>query len=495
MLGTRQTSATKIQTLNNNTHSIEKSEHEAEEILRYIKDAYQIPKLISPREIIAEKNCLKKITNVGKPNNKNVEIKPSLQLNTVTLSRGDSKFTTTISNTDLAYKNKKNRRDHNLTCGFFSKQGQPYAPVGNVFTSNSNLVQSSLMTAVVDKLNYKQQVDGNAMHANQKQLIDNIIQNHREVQFSDLNKYEVINNRAKLQSRSQSRNQSRNNSRGQSRKNNNNNKSNNKNTTNRKDSLESLEEILTSSYRTDSGIKQIRQKLNYTGKMRADVNGGVDLLSSLEELQYKDALENGNQEQIESANDESGQNSRINSSNNQSSNSTPVNKRLSPRKKSKGQPEPWKVVKNRKQHIQEIAENQINQVEHERQFQEAKQKFSSQYLNGNNKTQNTMKPVKSPWTKVRTIGKIVHATKTYTDSDKSLPGEQTEDKGIANKKRYLLMISQLLSALYNMKKNSVKSAESLSEVEVKDLLNSEIELDEEGKPKPKVVKAWFFRLV
>merc|ERR1712048_840938 len=55
------------------------------------------------------------------------------------------------------------------------------------------------------------------------------------------------------------------------------------------------------------------------------------------------------------------------------------------------------------------------------------------------------------------------------------------------RKRSLALISQLLCALYNMKKNSVKNNEPLKETELKDLLNSEIDIDEEGRPKAKAI--------
>ena len=55
------------------------------------------------------------------------------------------------------------------------------------------------------------------------------------------------------------------------------------------------------------------------------------------------------------------------------------------------------------------------------------------------------------------------------------------------RKRFLALISQLLCALYNMKKNSVKNNEPLRESELKDLLNSEIDIDEEGRPKAKAI--------
>merc|ERR1719220_23059 len=160
-------------------------------------------------------------------------------------------------------------------------------------------------------------------------------------------------------------------------------------------------------------------------------------------------------------------------------------------------PEPWRNIKTRKQMIKEIAENQMTQLVHEADCLEANRKFSATYTGGSGSPNgarglNGMSlsaKQKSAWTKVRTIGKIVDATRNNQKERGNLeePDLENLDRDSQAKIRYLGLISQLLSALYNMKKNSVKSAECLSEIEVKELLNSDIEIDAEGRPKPKTV--------
>jgi hypothetical protein len=486
--------------------SINNPELEADEILKYIKDAYQIPKLISATDLLSEEEKLKLINSSAKK-------VPSLQLNTETLSRGESKFTTQVSNTEIAYKRKQDRRDSNMKCGFFSRQGQPYASVGQVYTSNAALLQSTLMTDVVHKLKYR------AAEKNHKSnTLEAILQQNIEVKEGNISGQNNNSNNSNSNRRGNSRGQSRGSSRGRRNRKKldeilNTEKTTNqnqqdpvgvisliKNNENKDLPNDPITKSSTGNRRMDSGIKQIRQKLSYTNKMRTDVNGGIDLLSSLDELQYKEKFNNYANSPENLENDEEGElnvdssagllDPNNNSSNNKNSNCK--NKKFS--KKSQHSNEPWKNIKTRKQMIKDIAKNQMNQVAHEQacvlEAQNLNRKFSYTTNSANNKYNKNK--VKSPWTKVKVIGKIAHATKTViTDNNQKNGGfeaDELEDKEIQAKRRFLGLISQLLSALYNMKKNSVKSAEPLSELEVKELLNSEIEIDEEGKPKPKVIR-------
>jgi len=64
----------------------------------------------------------------------------------------------------------------------------------------------------------------------------------------------------------------------------------------------------------------------------------------------------------------------------------------------------------------------------------------------------------------------------------------TEDEAsIQHAMRFLELLNKLLCALYNLKKNSVKAPEPLTDGALKELLNSDIDLDNEGRPRPKIV--------
>ena len=516
-------------------NSTNNSELEAEEIIKYIKDAYQIPKLISATDLVAEEEQLKII---------NAKKVPSLLLNTETLSRGEAKFTTQVSNTNLAYKKKLARRTGNMRKGFFSRQGQPYASVGEVYTCNAALLQSTLMTDVINKMKFKASHDSNCLDAilaaNAGQSSGSGVTGSGEIDVAKTG----LSGLDKSTTRSTRKSDG--------------NKKINKTIQNiligkvlddavGASSASSAGEPTTCTAKTtqpvqlqstttaiaaslasdhqnnhknekkDSGINQIRQKLSHTKKMRTDVSGGIDLLTSLDELQYKEKIlnynENGNDELNDDLNDGNASQvskmSKIGHGSHMNGNAASKmqfgkNKKgpgagagaNTANRSGKTHQEPWRNIKSRKQMIKDIADNQMKQLAHEAECleainnpnatlrQDSNDPNNNDQIENNKNAQNTNQHLpksaslrtkqKNAWAKVRTIGKIVHATRNVTNNSKDSSEDKANSPEIERenlaKIRYLTLISQLLSALYNMKKNSVKSCEPLTELEVKELL-------------------------
>lgn len=429
-------------TTGNITTRDQRSEYEAETILRRIKEAYQRPKLLAVEDLLCEDEQWHK---TGQPVDK-----PSIQLNTMAISRGEDKITTQLfSDLNLAWEKKATRRTSNFNKGFFSERGQPYESLGHVYTSPADLLRSTLMSDIVDRMAIKYNVKRSHIKPpNQPTQTDSTTKRESTTkQNTPKSMTKAAPALATINPSFQS------------------------------DLNNDADTLIGSGIVDDSaGISLIRGKLALSNKMRTNVSGDLDLITALDQRDYKECG-------LEYYKDKSQLQGNVTESQSEQSylgSESPLLKEqrtVSRRKNRSRQKEhlPWTHMKMRYQTLNTIAEGQSG-LERE----SAKRK-------------KTIENIKMHWGKVRAIGKIVNATKSVSAKVETAP---SNDVCNDDKKRYLSVINQLLCAMYNMKIKSVKASEPLSEAAMKELMNSDIELDQEDRPRPKLLirqKPFIFR--
>jgi len=240
-----------------------------------------------------------------------------------------------------------------------------------------------------------------------------------------------------------------------------------------------------------AGLGLIRDQLSLSGKMRTDVSGTLDLCTALD-----------------FRNRQTSQPPSCEASVATEGSPRPPNKAA---EQAGGRPRqitantPWRQisVKTRPQTIHTIAENQVLMQQKIAQNQAALTCAAGGSVASSPRPEPTDRTLKARrgtcatgaqlagkkqlgWSKVVRVGKVASQPPRSSVPAKVMQEAEpveTAQEGL----RFLTILNKLLCALYNLKKASLKAAEPLTESALKELLNSDIELDDEGRPRPKHV--------
>ena len=134
--------------------------------------------------------------------------------------------------------------------------------------------------------------------------------------------------------------------------------------------------------------------------------------------------------------------------------------------------------------------NMQDHLHEEKQLQEGKQRLNvawevEQMKSLLRKKPGTHVPVKN-WAKLKALGQVVNTVKANKIKDSNAVSFLLSCPSSNNQEKYLKLINCLLSAMYNMKVKATKNPEVYTEKALKELLESDIDLDEENRPKPRL---------